>query len=159
MFSFYSRDLADALVAKAAEFKKEGKEGMVRVVLDAGQSSLAKFDGVSVQHWFAERGVEVRIKAGPNDTGDPMFEKQHNKFLLLDGKLLMTGSWNASDTAENNSFENTNLTMEPADVAGYVEYFTVRLFDTGWVPRSFAPAAAKPEGVAVGAGTETHPGF
>ncbi len=145
MFGFYSHEIADALVAKAAELAKQGKTGAIRLTLDAGQSSLpnARRDGINLAQWFAARGIEVRIKAGPNEDGDPMFEKQHNKYMLVDGKLLLTGSFNASDTAENSNFENENLTMDVTDVAGYAEYFVRRLFGTGWAPRG-APAPAAP---------------
>ena len=123
MFGFYARDVAEAIVEKAQEFQKAGKEFAVRGVFDAGQSSLAKIDDIPILEWFAQRGVKMLRIGGPNENGDPMFEKQHNKLMLVDGKLLLTGSFNVSPTAENHSFENENLTLDPADVAGYVEYF------------------------------------
>ena len=138
MFGFYAREVADVLVARIEDAKKNGTEFKVRMVLDAGQSSLAKFDGIPVAQWFAERGVDVRMKAGPNEHGDPMFEKQHNKLMVIDDKLLLTGSFNLSPTAENNSFENENVVDDATDVRAYVEYY-MRIFNLGWPPRGSAP--------------------
>jgi len=131
MFSFYSRPIADALVALQKDAAKKGVT--IRLVLDAGQSSLAKFDGVPVAKWFAQHGFDVRVNPGPHDDGDPMFEKQHSKFILVDGKLLMTGSFNASDNADQNSFENENASDDPTDIAGYVWFFE-QLWLRGWDP-------------------------
>jgi phosphatidylserine/phosphatidylglycerophosphate/cardiolipin synthase-like enzyme len=131
MFSFYSREIADALVALQADASKKG--ATIRLVLDAGQSSLAKFDGTPVSKWFAQKGFDVRVNPGPNDDGDPMFEKQHSKFILVDGRFLMTGSFNASDNADQNSFENDNISDDPTDIAGYVWFFQ-KLYERGWDP-------------------------
>jgi phosphatidylserine/phosphatidylglycerophosphate/cardiolipin synthase-like enzyme len=140
MFGFYSKEVAEAVIERMERAKQEGKELTVRLLLDAGQSSLAKIDGTPVGQWFAQRGAEVHMKAGPNPEGDPMFEKQHNKFMIIDGKLLFTGSFNLSPTAENNSFENENVVDDPADLRGYVEYF-MRVFGLGWPPRGSKTAA------------------
>ncbi len=141
MFSFYSREIADALV----ELRKTaaGKGVAVRLVLDAGQAALAKFDGVPVGRWFAERGFEVRLNSGPNPHGDPMFEKQHSKFILVDGKFLMTGSFNASDNADQNSFENENVVVDPVDIAGYAWFFE-QLWTLGWDPAKRRDAPGRP---------------
>ncbi|NNN04624.1 MAG: hypothetical protein HKL90_01855 [Elusimicrobia bacterium] len=131
MFSFYSREIADALVALKKDAAKKGVT--IRLVLDAGQASLAKFDGTPVGKWFAAQGFDVRLNAGPDDHGDPMFQKQHSKFILVDGKFLLTGSFNASDNADMNSFENDNSVDDPVDIAGYVWFFE-QLWRRGWDP-------------------------
>lgn len=131
MFSFYSREIADALVALKNDAAKKGVT--IRLVLDAGQASLAKFDGTPIGKWFAAQGFDVRLNAGPDDHGDPMFQKQHSKFILVDGKFLMTGSFNASDNADLNSFENENSVDDPVDIAGYVWFFE-QLWLRGWDP-------------------------
>jgi phosphatidylserine/phosphatidylglycerophosphate/cardiolipin synthase-like enzyme len=131
MFSFYSRPIADALVELQKIAAKKGIK--IRLVLDAGQASLAKFDGVPVGKWFAQQGFDVRLNAGPHDDGDPMYEKQHSKFILVDRKFLMTGSFNASDNADQNSFENDNASDDPTDIAGYVWFFE-QIFARGWNP-------------------------
>ncbi|MBI5211448.1 MAG: DUF1669 domain-containing protein [Elusimicrobia bacterium] len=123
MFSFYSQRIADALLA----VKQNRPEVKIRMVMDHSQSKLAKLDD-----WFAYHGFDIRLLSGPNgDEGDPMFEKMHNKFMIVDGKLLETGSFNFSPNAENNSFENANFIDDPVDLAGFVAYFE-RLWLQGW---------------------------
>lgn len=150
MFSFYSREAAEAIVAAVEQAKKENRDFRVRLVLDAGQSALAKLDGIPIAQWFLEKGIDVKQLAGPNPDRDPMFEKQHSKFILVDGKFLMTGSFNLSDTADNNNFENENVIMDPTDVAGFVEWFE-RLYQKGWTPRE-RKGKAKPAPAKTGEG-------
>ncbi|MCX5796249.1 MAG: phospholipase D-like domain-containing protein [Elusimicrobia bacterium] len=136
MFSFYSQAIADALL----EMKKAHPELKIRIILDYSQSKLAELDD-----WFVSHGFEVRLLSGPaGDEGDPMFQKMHNKLIIVDHKLLETGSFNYSPNAENNSFENANFTDDPTDLAGYVAYYE-RLWLQGW--KASPPkrkAAAKP---------------
>jgi phosphatidylserine/phosphatidylglycerophosphate/cardiolipin synthase-like enzyme len=149
MFSFYSQKIADALL----EMKRAHPEIRIRILMDYSQSKLAALDD-----WFASRGFDVRLLAGPaGDDGDPMFEKMHNKMMLIDGRFLETGSFNYSPNAENNSFENANFTDEPADLAGYVAYFE-RLWLQGWKasPRQRKPAP-KTVAAASGHGSEAVP--
>ena len=141
MFGFYSREVADALVQTVMQAKRTGKALAIQLVLDAGQSTLAKFDGIPVNQWFAQNGFDVRLVAGPNEDGDPMYEKQHNKFMIVDDQLLMTGSFNLSPTAENFSFENSNLTTDSIAIAAFADMLA-RMYGRGWAPRSKAPAAA-----------------
>ncbi|MBI5238914.1 MAG: DUF1669 domain-containing protein [Elusimicrobia bacterium] len=149
MFSFYSQKIADALL----EMKRSHPEIKIRILMDYSQSKLADLDD-----WFASRGFEVRLLAGPaGDEGDPMFEKMHNKMMIIDGKFLETGSFNYSPNAENNSFENANFTDDPADLAGYVAYFE-RLWLQGWKANPRKRKAAPKTAVAhAGHGSEALP--
>jgi phosphatidylserine/phosphatidylglycerophosphate/cardiolipin synthase-like enzyme len=125
MFSFYSQAIADALL----DMKNNHPEIRIQIIMDYSQSKMAKLD-----EWFAYHGFDVRLLSGPDgDAGDPMFQKMHNKLMILDGKLLETGSFNYSPNAENNSFENANFITDPTDLAGYVAYFQ-RLWQLGWKP-------------------------
>lgn len=127
MFSFYSRNIADALL----EAKNRGVA--VRLVLDQSQAGLAKLD-----NWFAFHGFDMVLLAGPNDAweeiADPKYEKMHHKFMLVDGKLLFNGSFNYSPNAEDNSFEHVRLIEEPLDVARFIESF-VRMYARGFKPK------------------------
>ncbi len=141
MFSFYSRTLADALVQALTRKRETNPNFKFRLALDAGQSSLAKFDktdenpkGVPVNRWFKERGVDVVISGGPHPGRDKMFEKMHNKYLIVDGKFVITGSWNASDPAEKFNFENATVLMDLLDVAMFVWDFE-RIYLRGWAPK------------------------
>ncbi|MBI5881784.1 MAG: DUF1669 domain-containing protein [Elusimicrobia bacterium] len=132
MFSFYSQAIADALL----EVKNNRPEVAIRIVMDYSQSRVSKLDD-----WFAWHGFDTRLIQGPRgEDGDPMFEKMHNKFMLVDGKFLETGSFNYSPNAENNSFENANFFDDADTLAGYTVYFQ-RLWLQGWKP---APPKRKP---------------
>lgn len=144
MFSFYSRTIADALAAAV----KRGVE--VYVVLDADQAKLTRrfgnFDGMTVDEWLAAHGVHVRLLSGPDKDGDPHVQKMHDKFIVIDRKMAKTGSFNFSDNAQNNNFENENVIVDPTDVAGYADMFA-RMFSRGWPPKSQEAAShsgAKP---------------
>ena len=119
VFAFWSENIAVAL----DQAVKDNPALKVRLLLDAGQAKLARIQGTPALEWFTSRGFDVQTLAGPNEDGDPMFEKQHNKFLIVDGKLLLTGSFNPSPTAENNSFENENVFDGQNRLAGFVDYF------------------------------------
>ena len=126
MFSFYSQKIADALLAA----REKNPELKIRLALDLSQSRLAKLDD-----FFAFHGFDIVIVAGPNRQGDPMYEKMHNKFMIVDGKLLVTGSFNYSPNAETNSFENVNFINDPFDVAGYVWFFQ-QVYQHGFKPKA-----------------------
>jgi phosphatidylserine/phosphatidylglycerophosphate/cardiolipin synthase-like enzyme len=127
MFSFYSRNIADALL----EAKNRGVA--VRLVLDQSQAGLAKLD-----NWFSFHGFEMVLLAGPNEPweeiADPKYEKMHHKFMVVDGKLLFNGSFNYSPNAEDNSFEHVRLIEEPLDIARFIESF-VRMLARGFKPK------------------------
>ncbi|MBI4422651.1 MAG: DUF1669 domain-containing protein [Elusimicrobia bacterium] len=124
MFAFYSKPIAEALLEA-----KEKRGVHVRLALDEGQAKLMKLD-----EWFAYHGFDVRIVPGPNDDGNVYFEKQHNKLMIVDGKLLETGSFNYTANAETSNFDNANFFMDPPLVAAMQAYFD-SLFDWGWEPR------------------------
>jgi phosphatidylserine/phosphatidylglycerophosphate/cardiolipin synthase-like enzyme len=122
MFSFYSARIAEELLIA----KRRGVA--VRLVLDRMQSKLMKLD-----NWFAYYGFDVKILGGPNPFGNVFWEKNHNKFMIVDGKLLETGSYNYTKNAEENSYENANFYYDNPDVAFYLAYFEM-LHRTGWRP-------------------------
>ncbi|MDD2806100.1 MAG: phospholipase D-like domain-containing protein [Elusimicrobiales bacterium] len=119
-FTFSSRVLADA-VARA-----QARGVRVRFLMDqnmAKTSPLAKY--------LFDSGVPFRWRLGRTDTG-----ALHDKFAILDGRLLETGSFNWTANASRNSFENIIFVTEPAVVRGYQETFD-RLFDTAAAPADF----------------------
>ncbi|MBI5595973.1 MAG: DUF1669 domain-containing protein [Elusimicrobia bacterium] len=132
MFSFYSVRIAEELLAA----KQRGVK--VSLVLDRMQSKLMKLDD-----WFAYHDFDVRILGGPNPYDNVYFEKNHNKFVLVDGKVLGAGSYNYTSNAETNSYENVSFTSDAADVAFFMAYFRM-LFENGWKPMK---PKAPPEGL------------
>ena len=109
MFSFYSQDVADAVIAAA-------KRGVpVRVVSDASQSrrsqailSLSKAD------------VELRLSSGRDGTG-----VLHHKYMIIDGAFLVSGSYNFSQNAELYNFENDLITAGRGELAAFGGEFAV----------------------------------
>jgi len=85
-YSFTSHSIADALV----QAHQRGVD--VEVVLDKSQRkrSLAGF--------LKENGVPVRINSH--------YAIMHNKFMIIDGKVLELGSFNYTKSAEEKNAEN-----------------------------------------------------
>ncbi|HBL17993.1 MAG: hypothetical protein A2X36_09580 [Elusimicrobia bacterium GWA2_69_24] len=122
MFSFYSVRIAEELLLA----KERGVH--VRLVLDRMQSKLMKLDD-----WFAYHDFDVRIAAGPDPYGNVYYEKMHNKYLMADGKLLMTGSFNYTGSAEKNNYENIGIYDTPLELAFYQAFFEM-MFGVGSKP-------------------------
>ncbi|HAZ07930.1 MAG TPA: hypothetical protein DCZ01_05255 [Elusimicrobia bacterium] len=132
-FVLESRKIADALARALARGVK------IRVVVDKSQ---AAYDHVQIfLGWLSRRGAAIRTLSGPNgDESDyPLAEKMHNKYFVFDGKLVETGSGNATKNAGINNFENANFIDEATDVKAFASTFQ-HLFDVG------QPLAAMPVG-------------
>ncbi len=102
-FTFSSKPLGDAIIRA----KQRGVK--VRFMMDeamAKTSAIAKyvFDG----------GVDFRVRRGRTDKG-----AMHNKFAILDGKILETGSFNWTTNASVNSFENVAFVSDQGAIKAY----------------------------------------
>lgn len=87
-YSFTSKPIADALI-------KAYQNGVdVRIVLDKSQRTAKYSSFLEVK----TLGVPIRINS--------RYAIMHNKFMIVDGKILQTGSFNYSQSAENNNAEN-----------------------------------------------------
>ncbi len=121
-FVLESRKIADAL-------ERALKRGVkVRIVGDKSQSA---YDHVQLFLGHLQRlGAQVRILSGPNgeESDFPLAEKMHNKYFVFDGKLVETGSGNATKNAGINNFENANFLDDATDVAAFVKTFQ-HMFD------------------------------
>jgi phosphatidylserine/phosphatidylglycerophosphate/cardiolipin synthase-like enzyme len=87
-YAFSSKYLGQAL---SAALKRGIK---IRVLLDGGNARKA----YSLDEWLAGEGIEVRlaeIKRG----------SLHHKFMLIDAKLLITGSYNFTNESEFRNHE------------------------------------------------------
>ncbi len=119
-FTFSSKPIADAII-------RAHKRGVkVRFIEDkdmARASAMAKM--------IFEAGVPFKWMGGRNDKGS-----MHNKFIILDGKILGTGSYNFTTNASVNSFENVIFTDERSVVNAYASKF-------GWFySQATAPASS-----------------
>lgn len=129
IFSFYSQAVADAVVAA----KNRGVA--VRVVGDVSQARRStQAAGV------AAAGVNLLLSSGRGGRG-----VLHHKFVLLDGELLATGSYNFSINAESNNFENQFYSTDAGDLSAYQAEF-----EAVWA-QAHAPAAGELPGAAVAA--------
>lgn len=104
-FSFTSDELAAALV----DARERGVQ--VQGVMDEGQlnNTGGKFD------YFLENGVDVRI--------DPDGSNLHDKLLIIDGAIVVTGSYNFSNNAEFRNDENTLIIYDRELAETYLQHF------------------------------------
>ncbi len=83
---------ADPLTYALVELKKKGVA--VEIVLDKSN----EIDRYSDLHIFLDQGVEVKI--------DHEHAISHNKIILIDKKVIITGSYNFTNQAESDNAEN-----------------------------------------------------
>lgn len=105
MFSFASRPLFDALKRAAA------RGVQVKLLLYIKSAFPFKDEAKAA-------GIAVHYKGGRTENGI-----MHNKYAVLDGALLINGSFNWSATAEDLNTENTIFTMVPNYVQPYKAEF------------------------------------
>ena len=117
-FSFTHGDLIEAL--KRA--KDRGLE--IRVVFDRYQYGFLKEMAQMV-----ELGFDVRLSNGKDGQKGVM----HNKFVVLDGKLVESGSFNWTFNGELNNYENAVFLDAPDDAAAWAAYFE-RIWKQGRAP-------------------------
>lgn len=87
-YSFTSAPIAKALI----DSHRRGVD--VRVILDKGQRS----DKYSSADFFAHAGIPTMI--------DARHAIAHNKVMIVDGKVVITGSFNFTEAAEQRNAEN-----------------------------------------------------
>src|ERR1700685_558560 len=105
MYYLSSRDIALALV------KARQNNVRVRIVLDQGQ----EIESASKSGYLVKHGIEVRYHLG--------FGLMHNKFAIIDGKSLITGSFNWTSTAEERNEENLLILTDPSSIEQYADRF------------------------------------
>jgi phosphatidylserine/phosphatidylglycerophosphate/cardiolipin synthase-like enzyme len=117
MYTFTSRPLALAL----ARAKERGAD--VKVVLDDGQKGIryGKYKDL------VDRKLDVRVlKLGK--TGDNIPIKLHHKFVIVDGLVVGTGSFNWTSQADEENYENVVVIRSRATAKAFREEFT-KLWD------------------------------
>jgi phosphatidylserine/phosphatidylglycerophosphate/cardiolipin synthase-like enzyme len=98
-YSFTSEPIAKALV----EAKLRGVH--VDIVMDVSQEKEAHTD----LHFFQEQGLAPRI--------DAHHAIAHNKIMVLDGRTVLTGSFNFTNQAEEHNAENLLVLRNYTDLA------------------------------------------
>lgn len=112
VFDFTSGELAGALLTA----KERGV--VIRIVADARQAQ-GKHSEIP---FLLEKGVKIRLARG-NGRGI-----MHHKFAIFDGKLLVTGSYNWTDSAERSNHENALILDDRTIIQRYQAHFE-RLFN------------------------------
>jgi cardiolipin hydrolase len=93
-----------------------GRRGVrVRVVLDRGKIR----EGMSHRELLDETLVSARLSSGRSG----MKSKMHHKFAVLDGRTVLTGSYNWSEESEEDNYENLVILREPSLVDAYLREF------------------------------------
>ncbi len=105
-FSFTSDELATAISAA------NDRGVLVQGVIDASQA--AGNQGGEYEALLA-RGIDVRL----DGEGGSM----HHKVLVIDGVIVVTGSYNFSASAEEQNDENTLIVHDPALAEQYLDEF------------------------------------
>jgi len=104
MYSFTKREIAQALV----KAKKRGVN--IRIVLDKQRSS----NKYNKYRYFMNNGITPKL----------IDRTMHNKFAIIDGKLVITGSYNWTANAERNNYENILfIRNSPKLVKAYLNEF------------------------------------
>lgn len=111
IYSFTLSNIADALI----DAKNRGID--VKVVFEKGQISQ-----YSQYFRLANAGISVR-----NDTNP---DYMHNKVAIIDGIIVLTGSYNWSSSAENSNNENL-IIIKSVDVAREYENVFIRIWEHG----------------------------
>ncbi len=113
---FNSKSIADALIA----LHKERGSLRIRVLLDMGEYKV----DISQSARLEKAGIEIRYKTYSLMFHHPLSRLMHLKSMLVDGQTLVTGSYNWSDTAEFNNFENLLVLTGDENKKVIAEYST-----------------------------------
>jgi len=105
MYYLSSREIAQALV------KAQENNVRVRIVLDQGQ----EIESASKSGYLIKHGFDLRYHLG--------FGLMHNKFAVIDGKTLITGSFNWTLTAEERNEENLLIIDDKSTIEKYEDRF------------------------------------
>ncbi len=105
MYYLTSREIAQELV------KAKDRKVIIRIVLDQGQET----QNYSKSRYLIKRGFEIKYHIGPGI--------MHNKFALIDGKVLLTGSFNWTPTANEKNEENLLIITDKDLIKKYEDRF------------------------------------
>ncbi|MBU2261237.1 MAG: DUF1669 domain-containing protein, partial [Proteobacteria bacterium] len=95
----------------------------------------------SIDEWLAGEGIDVRlilVKGGC----------LHHKFMIVDGKILMTGSYNFTNESEFRNHEAAIFTNNKALIQSFAAEFD-RLWSLAVLPTSVESTAVPPNPAAV----------
>ncbi len=110
MYSFTSEPIAEAVV------RAKGRGVEIRILMDKEQSQ-GKY---SKYQFFLDNGIAI--------IQDRHAGIMHNKIILIDGKVLFTGSYNLSKSAEEKNQENLLMFIDDEAIEGETEEEIIRIY-------------------------------
>ena len=121
VFAFTNDDIARALV----EAKKRGIE--VRVVLDR---EFDRENDFSQGSYLKKKGLSVRRVSG-RSKGKQKHGSMHQKFAVIDSRVVFTGSYNWTASADNYNDENLLMFHDAGPLAEDYRRQFLRLWEKG----------------------------
>ena len=112
-YSFTSKPISEALLSAHKRSVK------VYVVADK-KANTEQYTAVT---FLANKGIPVRL--------NEEYAAQHNKFMVIDGRHVQTGSFNYSSAAANKNAENVLVLWNAPDLAGKYTKEWERLWSKG----------------------------
>lgn len=122
IFSFTSDKVARAL----AKAKKRGVS--IRLIMDSENTK----EDYSQWSYLTKNGFNMKLLSGKkrykkDEAEEDKWGDMHNKFIIFDGnsdnRLLMTGSYNISESAEKYNHENALFISDKSVIQTYQEMF------------------------------------
>ncbi len=107
IFNLTSRNIAGAL----EKAKERGVK--IRIIADSGQEEGER----SLVYSLRSRGCDIKSIHGKKKG------IMHNKFAILDKKVLVTGSYNWTYSAEHFNYENAVFISDPNVIKSYQDEF------------------------------------
>ena len=109
IFDFTAQDIKQA-------FERVKNRGIkIRIIADSRQAKGAH----SVIQSLLDEGFNIRIRHGKGRG------IMHNKFAIFDGKLMVTGSYNWTNNAEHNNYENAIFISDSETISQYQKEFDI----------------------------------
>jgi len=84
---------------------------------DPAKQQDCKDTGFLFSNQVSQAGIALRFKFYAYRWDYTYAKQMHNKYFIFDGKTLITGSYNLSDNAEHNTFENMLVLRAPTHSA------------------------------------------
>jgi phosphatidylserine/phosphatidylglycerophosphate/cardiolipin synthase-like enzyme len=110
-YSFTSQKIADAFVAAL------NRKVKVEVIIDETQAKAES----SIVNFLRDKGMTVLL--------DGHHKQAHNKVIIIDDKIVITGSFNFTDSAESENAENIVIISGSSVAQRFVENFDLHRHD------------------------------
>jgi phosphatidylserine/phosphatidylglycerophosphate/cardiolipin synthase-like enzyme len=120
MYILTDRELSNAITSA----KDRGVK--VRILLDAKSAEEIEY---SKHHFLSERKIDVRLDNTHRTYGDKYEGIMHNKFAIIDNKILITGSYNWTHSAEELNNENLLIIKDAEELLNEFEEEFLKLWE------------------------------